>query len=51
MQIPFNIKDETIYLTADDNNYCLSRKRERNKGTEIITELESFKWFQILATH
>jgi hypothetical protein len=48
MQIPFTIKNETIYLTADDNNYCLSRQRERNRGDELVTELEFFKWFATL---
>jgi len=45
MQIPFQIKDETIYLVADDNNYALARIIERTRKGETTTELESFKWF------
>ena len=45
MQIPFTIKNETVYLTADDNNYSLSRERERTREGVTTTELEAFKWF------
>ena len=45
MQIPFNIKGETIYLVSDDNNYALARITERTRKGEKTTELESFKWF------
>lgn len=45
MKIPFQLKNETIYLTADDNNYCLERERERTKDDVTTTELVAFKWF------
>ncbi|HEY3307921.1 MAG TPA: hypothetical protein VGJ93_05665 [Desulfuromonadaceae bacterium] len=45
MKIPFTIKGEEIILTADDNNYCLARERERMRNGVNVTELEPFKWF------
>lgn len=45
MKIPFQVKNETIYLVADDNNYALARMTERTRKGEATTELESFKWF------
>lgn len=45
MQIPFQVKNETIYLVADDNNYALARSVKRTRKGETTTELESFKWF------
>ena len=45
MLIPFQLKNETIYLSADENNYCLARQRERTRDGVTTTELENFKWF------
>lgn len=45
MQIPFKLKNETIYLCCDDNNYTLARDRERKRDGVTVTELEDFKWF------
>lgn len=45
MQISFQVKDETIYLVADDNNYALARPVKRTRNGDTTTELESFKWF------
>jgi hypothetical protein len=48
MQIPFTIKGETIFLCCDDNNYTLAKIRERNRGDQLVNELENFKWFASL---
>jgi hypothetical protein len=45
MQIPFIIKGEEIILTADENNYCLAKRRERTRNGVTTNELEAFKWF------
>jgi len=45
MEIPFNIGGDEVLLIADENNYCLARRRERIRDGVITTELEAFKWF------
>lgn len=45
MKIPFQLKGETIYLVADDNNYALARTKERTRDGVVTTEQEPFKWF------
>lgn len=50
MLIPFNIKDDTIYLIADGSNYALATARERNRNGVVTTEYESFKWFPTINT-
>jgi hypothetical protein len=45
MQIPFNIAGEEILLVNDGNSYALARRRERNRGDDLVTEIESFKWY------
>lgn len=45
MEIAFNLKNETVYLCSDENNYTLARKRERTRDGETAIELENFKWF------
>ena len=45
MQIPFQIKGETIYLVADDSNYALAKVNERVRDGKAVTELESYKFF------
>jgi hypothetical protein len=46
LQIPFELKDETIYLIApDDLNYAFARKRERTRNGITETEFIQYKWF------
>src|SRR4051812_13264400 len=45
MEIPFQIKDETIYLIADYNSYSLAFAKHRNRNGVDSIELEPFKWF------
>jgi hypothetical protein len=45
MQIPFQLKNEIVYLTADESNYTLARQCDRTRDGVTNSELVAFKWF------
>ena len=48
MKIPFQIKDDTIYLTADGSSYALATEEMRTRNGINSVELVPYKWFMNL---